>query len=322
MTVWTRFWASFWPDLSAATQPDQFHTQKQRAVAAVVGAIACFLAFYVVSLDASFGPACARSSISHYYYEPLAGTLMVMSLSFVAAFMIAYEGRAPADGWIAAIGGIGALLVAFFPTDGLGCPPGLEADFRPAITFVVPDAFTARPFPETFDMTDAQLLIGGEDSQKYHMWGAGILFASLLYFTIFAFSRTNHPDDRIADPNSDSGRGRWTICKWIRNLTYWLFGVIMLIGIAMILPIAPELSDQWSLRLGRAIAALPPTPDDPTPYPRPVYHGELLALGAFGLSWLLNGRLFFAIVKFLYQNNTRVIGAIEEIEKAIACRER
>jgi len=316
------FRAISFPDLTANSPTDAFQSNKQRAMAASIGAIACFLAFFVARVDVAFQDSCARLSISHYFYEPMAGTLMVMSLTFAGAFMIAYEGRAKLDAWVAFFGGCGALVLAFFPTDGLGCPVGTVADFRPSLIFEVPTVFADGAKPETFAVTATTARIASGYSQTLHFAGAGVLFLSLLYFTAFAFVRVNHVKDlRTYDPKTDIRQDK-TRCKRIRNAFYVVLSALIAFGILVVLANETQIAKDTSVWLGKMIAKIPGTPSEAAGYPRPVYHGELIALGAFGLAWLLHGRLIFAALKFLYGPDSDLVKRIEELEVLIRCRPR
>lgn len=119
-------------------QPHQFYLDKvmrttktkDELLPFIVGVLSILLAFLVSALDAAYGVNAARSSISHYYYAPIAGSAFVIILAFIAAFMLAYRGQSPVDGWITTVGSAGALMTAIFPTAGLGIKGDQAIDHR------------------------------------------------------------------------------------------------------------------------------------------------------------------------------------------------
>ena len=255
------------PDPAYLSQTAGEAEGNQRLVAFIIGLLAIWLAIDVNVLDIIHGPKCARSSISHYFYEPVAGTFFVMALTFVAAFLLAYRGECKWDARIASVAGVAALLVAFFPTSGAGCH-GTEVDLRPDLVVeviegqIVPFVFegSERMYLE---IADPDTLVAGAFSQRIHWGAAVILFAVLLYFSAFVFTRVREGIDRVD--------GVLTRAKKVRNLVYLATSLGMLISFGIIL------FDETlaSLRL-----------------PRPVFIGEALALCCFGIAWLVKGRFW------------------------------
>ncbi|MEM1101057.1 MAG: hypothetical protein AAGH73_05955 [Pseudomonadota bacterium] len=300
---------SFWDDLNAVDDQYMDRTKsesddKERITAFIIGALAVFLAFGVAGLDRWLEPACPRSSVSHYFLEPFAGTFFVMALTFVGAFMIAYRGENKWDGHAATIGGIGALVLAFSPTDGLGCATGTLMDLRPAVVIEVPPGFGTGDLVEGERFPDAvapaalraedgalegvELRIGTEGTQRWHFAGAGVLFVVLLYFAGVAFPR-------VKDEDTDA-QGKKLPSKRIRNTLYYLFLALMVVGFLMIVFSETMLARALSLWLAGLIAALPYAVPEFGDVVRPVYHGELLAFLAFGLVWLLKGRFLLRVL--------------------------
>lgn len=271
---------------------------KQRVMALIIGILALFLAFGVAFLDAWFDPVCARTSISHYFYEPLAGTFFVLTLSFVGAFMIAYEGENRLDGWLATLGGVGGLILAFFPTDGIGCAVGQLVDLRPMLTAEVPPEFgvEAKPWPDTFLVEAQAVRIGGQTTQALHFVGAGLMFAVLWYFSAVVFTRIG-ARDHVA-PNTD-GRTGLRLEKQIRNAVYVFFTLVMTLGIALVVFSSAGWAQNLSLWMARGLAVPFWANNDFAEVARPVYHGEMLALMAFGFSWLTKGRYFVSAYRLL-----------------------
>ena len=97
--------------------------------------------------------------------------------------------------------------------------------------------------------------------QWIHGRAAIALFLVFLYFSIYAFVRTNSPAD--IDPDT----GKWTVMKRVRNLAYLGCSAVM-IGAGLIF-------------LGWF----------PYEIPRPIFWAEAIFLAAFGVSWLIKSRL-------------------------------
>ena len=256
-------------------EPEQAK-KRERFLALFIGILAIGLAFGVQIIDAQYDAFCARDSISHYFYEPRAGTFFVMALTVVAAFLYSYRGEKPLDNYVAGGGAIAALLIAFFPTDGVGCDPAESGsgfiDLRPAIVVSVPSDPAPDGQEQFFDLTprpdDAAPAEGtvraefaNERSQTIHGRAAVALFIVFLYFSIYAFTRTNAPVDLI--PGTD----KWTVMKRVRNLAYWACSAVM---------------------LGAGLIFLGWFPYD---IPRPIFWAEAIFLAAFGVSWLIKSRL-------------------------------
>ena len=297
MSIWDQMRTNDAGYMARTTPESDF---KERLVACIIGLLALFLAFGVAVLDRVLEPICARASISHYFLEPFAGTFFVMTLTFVGAFMVAYRGENRCDGYFATIGGIGALILAFFPTDGLGCGSGALMDLRPAVVIEVPAGFEpgdlveGERYPDEVSpgqlrseaglLEDVELKIGSETTQFWHYVGAGVLFLVLLYFAGLAFPRIDE-DDRDAT-------GALKLRKRIRNALYYIFFGFMILGFLMVLFPGTGIAQWLSGLTARLIAALPYAETDFAGEIRPVYHGELIAFAAFGLSWLLKGRFY------------------------------
>jgi len=271
--------------------------QKERFTAFVVGILALSLAFVVLVLDiAGLGHTCARSSISHYFFDPRAGVFFVMALTFVAAFMIRYKGDGVHDGWVASVGGLGALLLAFFPTFGPRCVAEGTVDYRPALVVqeVAPSSDgnflltlsqprdgegaalsnAAAASQDPAEPVKVTAVFSNPTYQFFHFLGALVVLVSLLYFTGFAFRRTNDPKDEDDD-------GNWTPAKRARNLIYTACAAAMVVGGALILS-AMVLSEETLAAWGDVVWV----------FRRPVYWGEAAFLVAFGVAWMVKSRFW------------------------------
>ncbi|MGR3493235.1 MAG: hypothetical protein ACU0DW_14345, partial [Shimia sp.] len=254
-----------------------------------------FLAIGVAMIDGATGAACPRVSISHYYYAPWAGQVYVMALTFVSAFLFAYRG-APGtrDGVIATIGGAGGLVLALFPVAGVGCGAvGTEIDLRPFLTLEVQEAMEGgNPItvPSTFDIPATRIEVAGPIIGGLHALGATLLFSVLLYFSAVVFCRVE-PQADLFDPSAPGEGANIRPEKKMRNTVYRAMTGIMLLGVAMVVAVPLGLSawvDPISIGLSYVTGVIPLVGGEGIA--RPIFHGELLALTAFGVSWLLKGR--------------------------------
>ena len=166
-----------------------------------------------------------QSSISSYYYtgmrDVLVGTLWV-----IAFFLLSYQGYAHADAIAGRFAFVFALGTSLFPT-----APDLN--------------------PSSHDV-----LIG-----NIHLISAGLFFATLIYFSLYLFTKT--------DPNKPP-----TPQKLQRNKVYRVCGYVMAICV-LVLAIYNVLLDQGitSLQIYH-----------------PIYWLEAVAIIAFGISWLTKGQ--------------------------------
>jgi hypothetical protein len=169
-----------------------------------------------------------QSSVSDYYYT-IMRNIFVGILCAVSLFLFAYRGYEKLDRIIGCLGCIFALGVAFFPTLPLQ------------------------------DITPADELIG-----RLHLTFAGLFFATLIFFSLFLFTRT-HANQRM------------TGMKKVRNTVYYVCGFIMLacvLAIGLFILLSPEDSEM-----------------------NVVFWGESIALMAFGVSWLVKGEILLKDLK-------------------------
>jgi len=315
-------------------EPNQFYLDKVMQTSStkdellpfVVGILSILLAFLVSALDAAYGVNAARSSISHYFYAPIAGTAFAIILSFIAAFMFAYRGQSAVDGWLTTLGSLGALITAIFPTAGLGIKGGQALDHR----FVEETALRTDDagnligealvsggnafqrglqnvfgmFSEEINVRTTQLIevngemveaavmttyvVGNSLSQSIHQTGAITVIGSLILLSIVHWLRTNwvvYNIDADAYIKRDVQRSErvWT----------WIWIIVMLIGAWMASSLfwvdAAKTLSGWLSNIQVAAFLLG---DDFARIERPVFHGELLALVAFGAAWLLQSRKY------------------------------
>ena len=230
---------------------------RQRRLALGVGLVALFLTPAVIWIDRATGAACDgfRLSVSHYYYEPVAGTVFVMALAFIGALLLAYRGENALDGLLSTAAGIAAAAVALLPTEGPGCTRLGPLDVRAATEAVIaPDGVIAAN-PLDFSTAGVDLA---------HLIAAGILMVTLIYFSAVIFTRVRPMDRAGGDPN-----GPLTPQKRLRNAIYIAAALAMVAGVALVFRPA-----------GSTVLGIPS-----------VVAGEGLAMLAFGISWLVKGRI-------------------------------
>lgn len=247
-----------------------------------------------------FAPICFMASISHFYYTPVGGDILVGSLSVIGAIMLyfyAYKGdddpRNSAynlrNARLAKLAGLCALGVAFVPTSGLGCPhDGDAARFLiEATMFDVPDGAPERSFnvPGAFAtgtlVSDLWALLGigstlGTVLGIVHYLSAATMFGILGYFSFFVFTAVQTSD---ALENGDL-----TEVKKMRNRIYRVAGGLIFFAIAALavkFGLETFLQDASALAFSDWWNGLYLT-----------FVFEALGLAAFGVSWLVKARIF------------------------------
>lgn len=260
-----------------------------RRVHLAVGWVAFGLPLSLLVLGLVVPPVCFHASISHFYYSPLGGDLLVGMLSFIGLLLLCLysfdmAGRDGARGWhwvdvaLIRLAGIAALLVAFVPARGSGCtfaggtvPRAFLAgaagseDFPAPVT--PPDTVAGAP---SFDVWGRLLdLERARDPgllDAVHYGAAGVMFLILAYVVLRVFTRINS-EAALAEGSR----------KDLRNRCYRVLGFVILGAVAVLGLKTALLSDAagflavWNgLRLTFLV--------------------EALALASFGLAWMIKGR--------------------------------
>lgn len=217
--------------------------------------------------------ACMRASVSHFYYEVFYGDLFVGAMFFIGTFLLAYRGETRAENTLATIAGIGAFGTALFPARGDGC---------------VNSEFGSRLFAhitEEKEFLVMQPLVGGdmegyfrmiELSHILHSVFAIMLSGFLAYYSLAVFTR--------AKPSQRKSDGTLTDAKKRRNLIYKASGVAIIFAIL-------SMTIQMTLKLAF---------DIDVPYweaARGSFIAEMVAMSAFGLSWIVKGRALGKAIK-------------------------
>ena len=246
--------------------------------------------------------ACFPSSISHFYYIPLAGDLFVGAPIFIGMCMLCvYRVDGPqqlmtVDVILTRIAGITAICVAIFPTRDSGCVFNGET-LRPFLSNAQDGLDLVQSLPTSTQLhtpcatssLHAQAVSGSEFIlqgclytdltahlgvtsplwNNFHYIAAAVLFAILFYFTLFVFRRVQIEQDVI--------NGQIDLHKPRRNRIY--FGCAMCITMAMV-AIGGATVSEWYL------GSLVPWWEG---Y-RLTFVSEAIGLMAFGLAWLVKGR--------------------------------
>jgi hypothetical protein len=165
-----------------------------------------------------------QSSVSSYYHTSM-GNVFVGFLFVIGFFLLSYYGYDQADRRAGNFGFLSAIGVALFPTTPAG------------------------------PVSDAAQIIG-----YLHLAFAALFFATLIYFSLFLFTKTS-------PSRPPSAR------KLQRNRVYRWCGYIMIVCIAAIAvySIVPDTATAGIARL------------------QPVFWLEAIAVMAFGVSWLTKG---------------------------------
>lgn len=243
--------------LSKEDGEDWDHHQdiNRKTLAVWVGFVAFGLPFAMLLFGVG---ECFRDSISHYYYDDVAGTIFVGMLFFIGAFLFAYH-SVPWVTRLSTVAGILAFLVAILPTTGSGCESS---------------AFRGRPFSNI--STDADGLVIWTSAQEFQMFSAAsllhfisatFLFSVLAFFCFVIFTRKldKHYDK---DGNLKPEKAR-------RNKVYIACGILMVLAIGTIgLKISP-LGASWAFWDRYNLT----------------FWMEAAALWSFGVSWTIKGRL-------------------------------
>lgn len=213
---------------------------------------------------------CDQDSISHHYYAPFFGDLMVGALVFIGSFMIAYRSDHWLDQCLSSIAGLCAFFVAVFPASSLGC--GEETSYElPArilvkkISFVSEGKYLVEPLSGT-KLNELYELFPGAGT--VHFVSAALLFAFLAYYSFCIFTRVKEGTQR----NND---GSLIPVKRVRNGMYHTTGWVIVGCMAAIalFKLKPDWFPNWD-----AVNA--------------TFWFESVALIAFGFAWLVKGRIF------------------------------
>jgi len=259
------------PDSVEPPQRDLPFMVDLRRIHLAVGWIAFGLPLSLVAV-AWLPTVCFHNSISHFYFSPVGGDILVAALGFIGLLLLCLysfdaAGCEGARRWtrvdvlLIRLAGIASLLVAFVPTAGTGCDRVAAEGAR---------AFLTGATESSFDFW--AVLLGRPESTGFpldavHYGAAGVMFLILAYVVLRVFTRINSEAAQ-----RDGNR------KDLRNACYrvlgrMILGVIAVLGVKMgIGAVAPDFLGFWN-RLNLTFIF------------------EAAGLFAFGLAWMIKGRV-------------------------------
>ena len=244
----------------------------QRKLARVVGGVALLLPAVLwlatrLPGDNPLIDTCFRTSLSHFYYAPLWGTVFTGALCFIGAYLCVYKGEDvhDAEDRLATWAGLGCFGVALFPTSGWGCNDLVPFSARP---MQILQLSGGTPAPTRgFDPETAFRLF--EYAHILHYVSAGIVFFFLAWFCFFVFT--------AIDPSQRDSKGNPKPVKMLRNALYYFTGgviVVAIIAMGSSLVIPWLTGTDWPWWDANNLT----------------FWAEAAALAAFGVSWLVKGR--------------------------------
>lgn len=202
----------------------------------LIGLLGILLPILLVVASYYYGDCKAiQSSISDYYHTEMRN-ILVGVLCAVALFMFTYKGYDIKDSIAGNLACIFAVGVAFFPT-------GIDT-----ISDCAEQCITYEPWIKTV-----------------HFTFAGLFFATLIYFSLFLFTKSGKPKHELAAP------------KRKRNTVFHICAYIMIACVILIAVYFLFLEEKYP-----GLQRLDP-----------VFWLESIALWAFGISWLTKGQLIF-----------------------------
>ena len=242
-----------------------------RRIHLAVGWIAFGLPLSLVAV-AWLPTVCFHDSISHFYYSPVGGDILVGALGFIGLLLVCLysfdaAGCEGARRWtrmdilLIRLAGIASLLVAFVPTTGTGCDRAETEGAR---------AFLTGAEGPSFDFW--AVLLGRSETTGFpldavHYGAAGVMFLILAYVVLRVFTRVNSEAARREGNRKSLRNGCY------RVLGRMILGVVAVLGIKMIFgTVAPDVLGFWN-RLNLTFVL------------------EAAGLFAFGLAWMIKGRV-------------------------------
>jgi hypothetical protein len=258
------------PERSAEALPAHF-TIDQQILASMVGLIA-FLLPVVLYLASQQSAVCFHDSISHFYYAPFWGSVLVAMLAMIAAFLLAYRGNGGRfETRFATLAGVAALVVALVPTSEHGCASGSSFEARPFLALLPQGENTSVLAPDQVAGQVAFMLNAG--AAWVHYGAALLLFVFLLWYAAVVFPA------KTQLVQTEGAGARLTTVKAVRNGFYYLSVAMIATGVGLVVA-----SFLFELATG--------APWSGWDAANGVFWSEALALWGFGLGWIVKGRLF------------------------------
>ncbi len=249
------------PVLRESPKVPQTDTEVLNRLAFLVGCVAVGLPVVLI-IGATIGGSCFRHSISHFYYAQFLGPIFVGMLFFIGGFLLAYSGDHPLEDRGSTIAGIGAFVVACFPTKDNGCAlDTFLARVFVQVTNSDPITVAEAPDQEFFNLFNTV--------SDWHTLAAAIVFIYLGLFCLIVMKRIL-PERHIRN-------GKLIEPKRKRNRLYSYCGIVILLCVA-VLALKGWLGSADFLRWWNGYNL--------------TFAFETTALWAFGLAWFIKGRVF------------------------------
>lgn len=199
----------------------------------LVGLLGIILPFVlVIGAKLIFNNTSIESTISHYYHTGMRDVFVGFIVG-IGMFFFCYKGPEKIDGVMGNLAGIFATGLALFPTTA------------------------------SDEMVGSSLIIG-----KLHFAFATLFFLSLVYFSIFLFTKSK-PDQAPTER------------KLMRNKIYKICGIIMLFCLLCIFVYFQFVEDQYPI----------------VKEYKPVFWLESIALWSFGISWITKGEMILGDIE-------------------------
>ncbi len=278
---------------------------QQRWLAFIVGVVAFALPAVLYLGPIVFDYGCERYSLSHFYYSPFWGGVFISMLAFIGTFMITYRGDTWDETLVTSLSGICAFIVALVPATSHGCLAESGTFRARAFAQFTVDRDGAHTMTmdknaeQFFKLSDAFIYLpdyGLPFDWKIHLtdlhYGAAlVLFAGLMYYCFVVLTRSKSYHKQQSKVNAKN-----TALKNIRNTIYISCGLLILLSMVMLgrqfIWGDQSLASDWNKARG-------------------TFFWEAVALYAFGVSWLVKGRIYQRIPF------TRVKAAATATEKAM-----
>lgn len=200
---------------------------------------------------------CFYDSISHHYYAPILGDLFVVALATIGIFLFAYRGRSRREDVVSQLAGMAALGVALLPTTGAGISGTTSCSGRAF--------FGGGSFEPLYSLFPGAEIL--------HFCSAAFLLGFLAYYALFNFTQTHSPD-------SIDDQGGLTPAKRKRNRLYRASGITIIVCLVLLGLYAFNHGD-WSFWNELNLT----------------FWLESVALIAFGISWIVRGRVFDTMLR-------------------------
>lgn len=233
------------------TSSSSDQNQSQPALRRMIGYVALTLPLILGFGHFPHSNVSMQPSISHFYYIPILGDIMVGALCAVGGFLILYQGYEVTDRRWTSAAGAASIGIALFPTDN---DPGLFADGWTRVLVSIEGAELSNSVSYGALIFEYTALI-----PHLHIFSALVFFVCLAWVAIVEFTKTSDPANM-----SDAKRAR--------NRIYRLVGGILVVVLVLL--------------VGRTLFAPDWAPWDAY---FATFFIEAIGIMAFGFAWLIKG---------------------------------